>query len=358
MERVLAKIDPRTALSSFLLSLSLVAAYAIVGALVGAKILYDLSLPIWLLLFWAVMYTTGRHCIVMRATVQWLSEVCNNTKATGPKGYELCAYFEEKALGRPSTLVGALTYVVSVAYFLVFTLPGANWRLSELLYDKGFALGIPVTSVPLLVTSELLNWAFIRAVSTTAIWLALVNTRFLHRISHDLSMRFVTLDHWEMKPLTNSVWSISYSLGVAGLILLAWLQLLIVSVAGTGAINTTLAIAAAVAYGIFAFGISLCATSLVNKTLLSAKREVLSHIHDRLWEIYRCLEARSAKDLSDRNLKELNVEVLTLSKVEADIEKKKVFPFSAESALRLFFSPAISSGVVILREYFRSVTGL
>jgi len=209
VERVLARIDPRTALSSFLLSLSLVAPYAIVGALVGARILYDLSLPIWMLLFWAVMYTTGRHCIVMRATVRWPSQVCNNTKATGRKGYELCAYFEEKALRRPSTLVGALTYVVSVAYFLV-----------------------------------------------------------------------------------------------------------------------------------------------------SAKREVLSHIHDRLWETYRCLEARSGKDLSDRNLKELNVEVLTLSKVEADIEKKKVFPFSAESALRLFFSPAISSGVVILREYFRSVTGL
>ena len=128
-ERVLAKIDPRIMLSSFLLSVALIVAYAIVGILAGGapRVLYDLSLPIFWLLFWAVIYVTGRHCGVMRTTVRWITEVGYNTGSRGQTGYDLCAYFEEKVFGKWSTLVGALTYLVSVAYFLIFTIYG--WLL-------------------------------------------------------------------------------------------------------------------------------------------------------------------------------------------------------------------------------------
>lgn len=354
---MLTKINPRVAVSSFLLSLGLVAAYAIVGILAGgiSRIVYDLSLLVWLILFWAVIYVTGRHCAVLRATLKWLPQVSDDTKASGRRVYQLCARFEEGGLGKPAVIVGVLTYVVSFVYFLVFTLPRVEWRLSEVPYDRGFAVGIPLTSVPLLMTSELLHWALIRAV---AMWMALVSAFLLYRISSDLPVRFTTLDHWEMRPLTNLVWSISYSLGVAGIFLLAWLPLLIVSVLGPGAINTTLAVVAAAIYGFFALGVCLWSVGLVKGMLASAKHEILAQIHDRLWEIYRSVEAKGEKEpliLSEKDLHELSLEVATLAKVGADIDKKKVFPLSAASILQLSFSPVVSSGFAILREYLKSV---
>ena len=361
VERVLAKIDPRTMVSSLLLSTALIVAYAIIGILAGGwrRVVYDLSLPIFWLLFWAVIYVTGRHCRIMRMTVRWITKVGCNTNSRGQVGFDLCAYFEEKVFGKWSTLVGALTYLVSVAYFLVFTISRTGWRLTELPYNGGFALGIPLTSVPLLLASELFHWALIRAVSTTSIWLALASVVFLYKVSRDIPMRFTEFDHWEMKPLVDSAWSISYSLGVAGFFLLAWLPLLIVSALGASAINTALALGVAVMYGFFALGISVWVLLFVRDTLASAKREVLSNIYDRLWKIYQDLRTggKGISGLSDRELEELNVEVVTLEKIGADVERKTVFPLSLGDALRLLFSPVIYPSATLLREYLRSVYG-
>ena len=172
-------------------------------------------------------------------------------------------------------------------------------------------------------------------------------------------MRFTKFDHWEMKPLVDSAWSISYSLGVAGFFLLAWLPLLIVSALGASAINTALALGVAVAYGFFALGISAWALLLVRQTLVSAKREVLSDIHDRLWKTYQDLKTggKEISALTDRELEELSVNVVTLEKIGADVERKVVFPLSLEGVLRLLFSPVVYPSVTILREYLRSAYG-
>lgn len=362
MERILKKIDPSVARSSFLLSLALIMGYVIVGVLAGgvARILYDVSLPVFFAMFWMVIYVTAKHCYLMRRAVDWLSKTCDSTRMTKEKRETLCAYFEGKAFGRLSIIVGVSTYVVSLSYFLVFTLPRVGWRLTELPYDKGFALGIPLTSVPLLMASELLHWALIRAVSTTAIWLALVSTLFLRQISREVPMRFAEFDHWEMKPMVDSAWSISQSLGVAGIFLFVWLPFLAVSALGVGAINTELAISVATAYGMLALGVSVCAIIFVRHMLASAKREVLSKIHNRLWQIYQSIEGRNKKRTPvapNSLLNKLNLEVLTLEGVGATVEKRAVFPLSIESFLRLSASPLVYSGIGILREYFRSIYG-
>jgi len=357
VERIVEKIEPRVGRSSFVLSLGLIMGYVAVGVLAGgsATILHDLSLPVFFVILWLVIYLTARHCTLMRHLEDWLSEVSDKTRMTEERRKGLFAYFEGKAFGRVATIVGLSTYAVSVSHFLVFTLPGAHWRLTELPYHNGFALGIPLTSAPLLLASQLLHWALIRAVSTTAIWLALVSTLFLRQVSHDFPIRFATLDHWRMKPVVDSVWSISWLLGVAGIFIFVWLPFFAVLVLGTRSINMDLAVFAAIAYGMIAFGISVWAIVLARNTLASVKREVLSEIDNRLWQIYRFLEARDKKKVSV--LRELNVEVLTLEQVGASVEKKVVFPASGESALRLFASPLAYSSLAIVREYVRSAYG-
>lgn len=362
VERILTKIDIRIMRSSLLLSTALIVGYAVVGILAGgaSRVVHDLSLPVFWVFFWAVIYVTGRHCDVMRKGMDWVTGIGTNTGLSAQEGPALYAQMRETVFGKLSSLVGALTYVVSVAYFAVFTLPRTGCRLTELPYDGGFALGIPLTSVPLLLASELLHWALIRAVSTTSICLALAGVVFLYKVSHDVPMRFTAFDHWEMKPLVDLAWSISYSLGVAGFFLLGWLPFLIVSALGTGAIDTALALLVAVAYGLLAFGISLWSLLLVRRTLVSAKREVLSEIHERLWRVYQDLKTGGKKTsaLSERELQELDVEVVTLAKISSNVESKVVFPLSLRNVLRLLFSPVIYPGLTILREYLRSTFGV
>lgn len=357
VERILKKIDPRIAHSSFLLSLGLIMGYVAVGVLAGgsATILHDLSLPVFFVIFWLVIYLTARHCTLMRSLEGWLSEVSDKTRMTEERRKGLFAYFEGKAFGRSATIVGLSTYAVSLSYFLIFTLPRAHWRLTELPYCNGFALGIPLTSAPLLLASELLHWAPIRAVSTTAIWLALVSTLFLRQVSRDFPIRFATFDHWRMKPVVDSVWSISWLLGVAGIFIFVWLPFFAVFVLGRRSINMDLAVFAAIAYGVIALGMSVWVIVLARNTLASVKREVLSEVDNRLWRIYAFLEAHNKKKVSV--LKELNVEVLTLEQVGASVEKKVVFPVSVESALGLLASPLVYSSLAILREYVRSAYG-
>jgi hypothetical protein len=61
--------------------------------------------------------------------------------------------------------------------------------------------------------------------------------------------------------------------------------------------------------------------------------------------------------LKGRQLEELDIEVAALSKINAEVESKTVFPFSLSGVARLLISPVVYPGVAILREYLRSVFG-
>ena len=361
MERLLSKIDSRVSVSSFVLSLVLILAYVIIGTLAGgsSRVVYDLSLPLFWLLLWGVIYVTGRTCAAIREAGPWVSSVSDEGTSRGRRGAKLCVDFQERALGKWSAIIAGLTYLVSVSYFLVLTLPRVNWRLTELPYAGGLALGIPLTSVPMLLASELLHWAVIRAFSITAIWLALVSLFFLYSASRDIAVKFLKFDHWEMKPLVGLTWSISYSLALAGFSVLGWLPFLAVSALGPGAIDVVLSLVVAVMYGLLAFSISLYAISTLKHMLASVKRDVLSEIHDRLWRIYEDTRTggKRISALTGRQLEELDIEVAALSKINAEVESKTVFPFSLSGVARLLISPVVYPGVAILREYLRSVLG-